>query len=166
MCNVFHWAVNPSASSVGSTSKPSLEQDHFSPSPHPPLWSIFSLDHCKTLKRSLAFTHHHHNPFSSQQPEWSIKGRNQIMSHPWSSLHSEWNQHTLLWLMGSSRSGFYITLPAFAQYTSGTLAFLLFLEIVKFFSTSESLLIVGKIWIVFTEHLLYISGIMLVLCMY
>lgn len=88
MGNVVHWVGNPPANFEVSTSIPCPESNHFY---HPTTTtmvqatSIFSLDHWSNLKMLPALSHHHQNPSSSQQPEWSVKGMDQITTDLWVS---------------------------------------------------------------------------------
>lgn len=81
MRNMVYWAGNPPVNFEVSTSILCPKSNHFY---HPTTTtmvqatSIFSLDHWSNLKRLSALSYHHQNPFSSQQPEWSVKGTNQI----------------------------------------------------------------------------------------
>lgn len=147
MGNVVHWAMHPSAISEVSTSKLYPESNHFSPfhSHHdgPSHHHLFlgaekvTCFHSPTTKT--------HSPYTSLKDMWKAWTR------PWPTsgflLHLEWNQNSLAqpmrpfvtWLLHTSPH-----LPL-AHHAPGTLAFLLFLEFVKFFSTSESLLVLGTI---------------------
>lgn len=90
---------------------------------------------------------HHQNPFSSHQPERSAEDMNQAMTHLWLSAALRVKSklpttaHETLHDLAPS----HLSCLPLAHHTPGTLAFLLFLESVKFFSTSASLLVLGMI---------------------
>lgn len=104
--------------------------------------TIFPLDLCNTLKKVACSHYHHLTPFSSQQPEWSSKGMNQTMSHPRLSNGFRVKFQLLTVAHNALHDLASIYLPLSLP---GTLAFLLFLELVQFSSTSKSLLILGTV---------------------
>lgn len=103
---------------------------------------IFPLDLCNTLKKVACSHCHHFTPFSSQQPEWSSKGMNQTMSHRRLSngLRVKFQLLTVAHNALHDLASIYLPLSL-----PGTLAFLRFLELVQFSSTSKSLLILGTV---------------------